>query len=1224
MVQKPKCHLLSEPYFPGNALIPQSGQPGLKLEDCKSSQLKLSAPVPSAWRSSRGVFHRTVMVVVLFLSGLYLLAQGSATGYLYVYPDDPSAYPDPNGSPGNPTLQALFQQYQVVAYLKSFPNASDPGLDNAYEIHCNTDISALNGALQQTKLFSVIEEAAYYELVNCPTPCNNPLTVNDPNAGYQFDLTQAGCAWTITQGNPDIVVGVADAFFDLNDDDLNDGQIISLWGPNNSTNPHGTLVAGMIVATPNNGTGTAGLAPNIKVAAYSVPTNGPFGNPWPAIWQAYLDGRRIINVSWSGVGGSSAPLTTVQAITEIVNNGTLLVVAAGNGDPGNPTPHDAYADIPGVVMVSSVSSDGGVHQWVDYNEHVDLCAPGNGVGSLVYGVGWGTSYSAPAVCAAAGLILSVNECLTPAEIENILKASACPMIPHPQVDPDWVGAGYLNLYQAVQMAQGRSGLIDQNEPAWEGVTYVSSDLTIGSNVTLTINGEVKFSEGASLIIKPGGRVNLYGTLTNACGGPWAGVVVEGMATESQYTPGMHGRLYVYAEAVIENAINGVQLKDGGIISASNALFRNNGTGILYHPYSNFWPFAGSQFGQPRNHFGGFSNCSFLFDDSFQQAASLNAGIQMEGVRGISIRGCSFINERTIENPSGNNSYGFGIKSTDSRFTVSSLGIGNTYPPTNFDHSEFKGLGYGIYTATAQVPDNNGTPTLYNDDFVDMPYTVQQARFSRCIYGIHNRMVSKGVIVGNIFTMGSLPPVDPGFGNTPYTNAQYGVFIENGANGFELQENQFIKVEDNVPYAYGTYCQNLGWFNNKVRRNIYNNVNFGNLADQDNAVLSNPPRGLYYLCNTNTTQRYDFYVYPGGDIRRNQGLELATGGFQAAGNTFTKLNAPDGDFDNNGTQARYYHSGLAQKPLYHSGLVFSDVNPNACISDYCLPPCKEPAEWPDMKADYYSEKALYQNTLFEMQTAISLGNLVLAEQKSNKAAAHRVVMDNLSGSLSMHLGYDTVAYRLDSVRVWWRNMDSPVSEMVVARDYLAKGQNVRAFEILDSIPLRYDLSGTLLTADLSDFRNIMLIMQGESLASLSQAKVQQLEVYANSDKGISSAWAKNILTVKGYHFPPQPKEPGGSGGRQGEMNDTEPSDEAGYQIWPNPAKDFVQFIRKDDTQPIGLIQIADVSGRIIWQSAPNQDTSRIVWQTHDVHAGIYFYTIYEANGLIHSGRISVIK
>ncbi len=80
----------------------------------------------------------------------------------------------------------------------------------------------------------------------------------------------------------------------------------------------------------------------------------------------------------------------------------------------------------------------------------------------------------------------------------------------------------------------------------------------------------------------------------------------------------------------------------------------------------------------------------------------------------------------------------------------------------------------------------------------------------------------------------------------------------------------------------------------IRRNTYIGVKYGNLADEDNAVISNPPRGLHYLCNENSTERYDFYVFSGADIRRVQGVEAIQNGaaiVNSAGNHFTKSNPP---------------------------------------------------------------------------------------------------------------------------------------------------------------------------------------------------------------------------------------------------------------------------------------------------------------------------------------------
>lgn len=1178
-------------------------------------------------------------VAVFAMCTTFMQAQGSASGYLYVYPSDPSAYPDQQGGVSNSALQSILNNYQVVSYVKSFPGAVSLQLQNAFEIHCNGDVNALKTDLGNSGLFSLVEFESYMQAVSipfldCPESCSNPQSINDPNSGYELTLPGYPCAWNITQGDQSIVVAVVDTDFDLNHPDLQ-GQIISKVGTPGSAACayHGLIVAATIVATPNNGIGVAGVAPGARVAGYVVTSSGscvagcstaPGASVWPSVWQAYLDGRRIINVSWCCSLGSG---TVVEAIKEMTENGTLLIVAAGNGDPGD-IAHSNYSNIPGVINVSSISSDGTLHQWVHYNQYVDLCAPGNGVGTLTYDCGggtynnaWGTSLSAPNAAGAAALVLSVNPCLKASEVENILKTTTCPIINNPY--PNWTGTGYLNAYAAVEKAKGYFGTISQSD-TWSGENYVSADVIVPSDITLTINGTVKFSEAAGLIIQPGGRVNLYGTLTNSCMGPWEGVTVEGMSGESQYTAGKHGRLHTYDGAVIENAITGVKLVDGGIIYGKGTTFKNDGTGVAYAPYSNFWPysFPAGQQGQPRDHLGSISDCTFLWNDDFNKTKPIGSGVEMLEVRGIRINGCSFANKRTIKNPSSNADYGYGVKATDARFTVSSLGIGNTYPPSSYDHTAFKGLGYGVYVGTAQSGTNGTINT--SDDFVNVPYTVQQATFSECIYGIHNRFVSQGTIVNDTFNMGKLPPAGSLSGNTPFTNIQIGVFIENGANGFELQENQFTKVEDNVEFAYGSYCQNLGWFNNDVRRNTYTNVDAGNIADENNAITA-PNRGLYYLCNTNTTQEYDFYVFDNSDIRFDQGEQITgSTNFKAAGNVFTKLNVPTGDFENNGPQVRYYHFGNAEKPLYHFGLSFQNVlDQNACESDYCLPPCREKEEWPDIKSEYNATHSLYLSAVVDMQSAVASGNTVLAEQKSNLAAGYRLRMDELSSTLSLHMSFDTTTYSIDSIQAWWQKMESPVADMVLARDYLAKGQNVTAFATLDAIPTKYNLPEAEL-ADLADYRAIMQIMQGETAVSISENQMQQLLDYANNGIGISSAWAKNILTVKGYHFPPLPKPLEGSGERSQEPQKPSEHKSDIFLVSPNPAKDQVRFTRQD-VQPSNVFaMVTDVTGRIVWRSPANGSGTNIIWQTGDAQSGIYFYTIQDASGPIQSGRIAIVK
>ena len=81
----------------------------------------------------------------------------------------------------------------------------------------------------------------------------------------------------------------------------------------------------------------------------------------------YQDSVPIINVSWTGTGLSAI------AAEEITNNGTTLVLGAGNSPTGSN--HSHIANIPGVILVSGVDKDG-YHAPTNHrhNQWVDLCA----------------------------------------------------------------------------------------------------------------------------------------------------------------------------------------------------------------------------------------------------------------------------------------------------------------------------------------------------------------------------------------------------------------------------------------------------------------------------------------------------------------------------------------------------------------------------------------------------------------------------------------------------------------------------------------------------------------------------------------------------------------------------------------------------------------------------------------------------------------------------------
>ncbi|GIV28076.1 MAG: hypothetical protein KatS3mg027_1890 [Bacteroidia bacterium] len=107
-----------------------------------------------------------------------------------------------------------------------------------------------------------------------------------------------------------------------------------------------------------------------------------------------------------------------------------------------------------------------------HNEKIDICAPSyhlmrlNPSNTFVTKCS-GTSMSAPIVAGTAALMKSVNPCLTPHDIDEILSnpANADPINDANQY-PGLLGAGRLNAFKAVQAAQNyipsHVALIDKN------------------------------------------------------------------------------------------------------------------------------------------------------------------------------------------------------------------------------------------------------------------------------------------------------------------------------------------------------------------------------------------------------------------------------------------------------------------------------------------------------------------------------------------------------------------------------------------------------------------------------------------------------------------------------------------------------------------------------------------------------------------------------------------
>ncbi|HEX2945292.1 MAG TPA: S8 family serine peptidase [Clostridia bacterium] len=261
-------------------------------------------------------------------------------------------------------------------------------------------------------------------------------------------------AWDITKGDSNLLVGVLDTGIDINHTDLNsniynnNGEIsgnnidddgngfkddVNGWDFVNNDNSvfdsstedeHATHVAG-IIAAKEDSLGVIGVAPNVKVIPLKFikgEEGGYTSDAIEAIEYAKAMGIKVINCSW----GSEVPDQLLME--EMRDSGILFICAAGNNGFWQSSPfYPACFDIPNIISVAAVDSDGNRAYFSNYGPDVDVAAPGMQIFSTLPGNSYasmsGTSMAAPFVTGIAALIKSADPTITNDEIKNRIISS---------------------------------------------------------------------------------------------------------------------------------------------------------------------------------------------------------------------------------------------------------------------------------------------------------------------------------------------------------------------------------------------------------------------------------------------------------------------------------------------------------------------------------------------------------------------------------------------------------------------------------------------------------------------------------------------------------------------------------------------------------------------------------------------------------------------------------
>lgn len=820
--------------------------------------------------------------------------------------------------------------------------------------------------------------------------------------------------------------------------------------------------------------------------------------------------------------------------------------------------------------------------------------------------------------------------------------------------------------------------------ATEGTLSCYPSIVVRSGATLTLQTDLKMQSSQSIRVEPGGKLIIDGAKITSCDGEtWEGIIVEGNSNLPQ-TISAQGKVIFQNGAIVENAVQAIQVESGGYVQATDANFINNQAGVNFEPY---------QF----QSFSSFLDCVFTVNDEMDEAVPFTEHLKLSTSNGIAfaITNCDFKNERTgateVEE------LGRGIKAFDARFIVS-------------DNCNFEGLYAGIETSFLQEAQY---------------FSIKESNFTNNMIGVLALGSNNYFIRDNVFNIG-------GFNGAPLPpdDMHVGLEIESGT-GFNVNLNAFLG-EEGTEKTIGILVEDTGGESNLINGNTFDWLEKANQAQGTNVEIDD---GLQYWCNTNLGNNvYDFFV-------TGVGIASSQGGGLAVRNTFSLNSFPeDSDFENESDVfINYFHFDVTtENPSNYPEdkiLLIPVTNPEGSVD---CPELEEgggpiifedpPTPMPD--DDLVFVKSIFDNSKDNFKTAKEnlqsildggdktslLNELVTLDTESVgdmeqellaispylttevlEAVVNRqdvfsvqAIADVLSANpdelrkpslqqfLNAHLPPATVTnilanvnqitsrtnlvneitqyanemYRMagliirntfresgdlkiDSLRTWLLHKDSYEGEIERLFTYLNEGDTGTINQILAALPTQYNLDADALTelVHLSNLITLYLNAQsaGTSMFELAPAEVSTIQDIAENSEGIAGAKARSLMNFAyRSHYrviPAQPQQTEQSQSMMMPNHGMSANSSLNHtlSVYPNPARNEVTFEYEfSDFVVSSQIIVQDFYSKTITSFELEDKNGKVVWNTGFVQNGIYWLYLFKDGELDSVQKLVIIK